>query len=237
MRLKGFTGKNNMPEFPRFRFCGDTGLSVELGDDIDIGINRKVHRLFHKLRLLNMSGIISMNPTYRSLFICYDPWLCSYQRLMMTVSEICKDDSEDLQDETIIEIPVCYGDEFGPDLEELAAFHGMSADEVIQHHTMPDYQVFLIGFTPGFPYLGGLDAKLYTPRKKTPRQKVPAGSVGIADRQSGIYPIDSPGGWQIIGRTPIKIFDLGRYPIFLISAGNIVRFRAITKEQFENHPH
>lgn len=228
----------NAADFPRFRACGDTALSVELGEGIAWAVNRRVHALFRTLKRRGLPGILSLNPTYRSLFVQYDPTLCSFERLITTVEEALvglEDSSEASQ--SVLDIPVCYGDEFGPDLAEVAAYHGLSPEEVIRRHTAPVYHVYMIGFTPGFPYLGGLDPVLFTPRKAVPRSKVPAGSVGIAERQTGIYPIESPGGWQIIGRTPLKLFDLHRDPPFLVEAGMAVRFHAVSREAYENLSH
>lgn len=216
--------------------CGDTGISVEFGDSIDPEINSRVRRLFTALKSQRRPGILDLNPTYRSLFIQYDPMECSFERLAQIVDECIE--SGDGPDERAFEVkvvPVCYGGEFGPDLDEVAAFHALGANDVIRLHLAPVYQVYMIGFTPGFAYLGGLDERLHTPRKSEPRKKVVAGSVGIADQQTGIYPIESPGGWQLIGRTPLKLFDPARKDPFLLQAGDFVRFRAITGDEFEKH--
>ena len=135
----------------------------------------------------------------------------------------------------IITIPVRYGGSFGPDLPEVAEYHGMTPSEVIALHSAVTYRVYMIGFSPGFPFLGGLDPRLHTPRKKSPREKVPAGSVGLADQQTGIYSLDSPGGWQLIGRTPVKLFDLSREEPLLLGAGDRVLFQPITEKEFENY--
>jgi inhibitor of KinA len=217
------------------RLCGDTALSVELGETIDIDINRRVHRLHGQLKKRNVAGLLGMNPTYRALFIEYDSRLISCERVMLLVEEAIGAPIPPEEESEIVEIPVCYGGEYGPDLEEVAALHNLSSQEVMALHSASLYHVYMIGFTPGFPYLGGLDPRLATPRKKTPRERVPAGSVGIADRQSGIYPIESPGGWQIIGRTPLRLFDLNRSPVFLVRAGQAVRFRAIARDEFEGY--
>jgi KipI family sensor histidine kinase inhibitor len=221
---------------PRILLCGDTGISVEFGDEIDPGINRRVQQLFRRLKLRQTGGVLGLNPTYRSLFVQYDPWLCSFENLLLTVEECLGPGENDAVGfSEVIEVPVCYGGEYGPDLEEVASFHKMSPEEVARLHYTPLYHVYMIGFTPGFPYLGGLDERLHTPRKQTPRRLVPAGSVGIADRQTGIYPIDSPGGWQLIGRTPMRVFDIRKTDPFTIHCGNSVKFRPITKEEFEQY--
>jgi inhibitor of KinA len=222
-------------KWPLYRPCGDTALSVELGETIDIASNRRVHRLHGQLKSRQVAGLLGMNPTYRALFIEYDPRLISFERLLLLVEEAIEASIPPEEERETVEIPVCYGGEYGPDLEEVAARHNLSSQEVIALHSASLYHVYMIGFTPGFPYLGGLDSRLATPRKKTPRERVPAGSVGIADRQSGIYPIESPGGWQIIGRTPLRLFALNRSPVFLVRAGQAVRFKAIARNEFEGY--
>jgi inhibitor of KinA len=235
--LERFAKGNVRPvkKWPTYRPCGDTALSVELGETIDVDINRRVHRLHGQLKSRHVAGLLGMNPTYRALFIEYDPRLISFERLMLLVEETLEAPIPSEEKSETVEIPVCYGGEYGPDLEEVAALHNLSCQEVMALHSASLYHVYMIGFTPGFPYLGGLDPGLATPRKKTPRERVPAGSVGIADHQSGIYPIESPGGWQIIGRTPLRLFDLNRSPVFLVRAGQAVRFRAIARDEFEGY--
>jgi inhibitor of KinA len=219
---------------PRILPCGDTGISVEFGDAIDPPTHARVRQLFESLGSVRHAGILDMIPTYRALFIEYDPWRCSFERLVLLVEAAIADGAVPLAaDAAVVEIPVCYGGDCGPDLAELAAYHHMPVAWVIELHSRPLYTVYMIGFTPGFPYLGGLDERLVTPRRREPRQWVPAGSVGIADRQTGIYATDSPGGWQIIGRTPVRLFDLTRTEPFLLKAGDLVRFVPISKEAFE----
>jgi KipI family sensor histidine kinase inhibitor len=133
----------------------------------------------------------------------------------------------------IVEIQVAYGDDFGPDLEFVAQHNNLTPEEVIQIHTSGTYLIYMLGFTPGFPFLGGLSEKIFTPRLEKPRQLVPAGSVGIAKNQTGIYPIDSPGGWQLIGRTPIKLYDPTGFPPILLKAGNYLRFKSISRKDFQ----
>ncbi len=225
-----------MDTTPRILLCGDTGITVEFGDRIDPEINSRVRRLFEALKSTKPLGVLDLNPTYRSLFIQYDPMACSFERLVQIVEEHVESGS-DIGEEAskVREVPVCYGGEFGPDLDEVASFHKLDPDEAVRLHCAPVYRVYMIGFTPGFPYLGGLDERLHTPRKSEPRKKVPAGTVGIADQQTGIYPIESPGGWQLIGRTPLKLFDPSRKAPFLIEAGDSVRFIPITRDEFERH--
>jgi KipI family sensor histidine kinase inhibitor len=219
---------------PRFLPCGDTGLSVELADGIDRQANDRVQHLFRYFRAKRFAGILDLNPTYRSLFIQYQPWKCSFENLVMLVEDgLMAPDSGQVQQAAPVRIPVCYGGVYGPDLDEVAAFHGMTVDEVVSFHSAPEYYVYMIGFTPGFPYLGGLDERLFTPRKKEPRKWVSAGSVGIADRQTGIYSIDSPGGWQLIGKTPLRLFDLNQSEPFLLNPGDFLQFVPITQNEFK----
>lgn len=223
------------PPFPRMLLCGETAIVVEFGDDIDSSINRRVHALARALKDLNHPGILELNPTYRSLLVQYDPWELSYERLLLHIEDGLQSGGElHREPQDIVEIPVCYDRELGPDLDMVAARHGLSPASVAALHAAPVYDVVMVGFTPGFPYLSGLDPRLATPRKETPRKVVPAGSVGIADRQTGIYSVDSPGGWQIIGRTPLRIFDLERSDPFLLKPGDRLRFHPISRETFES---
>lgn len=220
----------------RVLLCGDTGVSIEFGDAIDLAINARVRQLYLVLKSLRPLGILDLIPTYRSLYINYDPWQCSFERILMVVEDAIRDERVLPADAaSVVDIPVCYGGDFGPDLDELAATRRLSSQEVIRIHSSPVYTVYMIGFVPGFPYLGGLDERLITPRRKAPRRKIPAGSVGIADRQTGIYPLESPGGWQIIGRTPVRLFDLSKPEPFLLVAGDRVRFIPIARDVFERH--
>ncbi len=217
---------------PRFNHCGETALSVELGDTIDLETNRRVRRLFGKMRENPLHGVLSINPTYRSLFIQYDPWECSFEKLVLHLEDMLRHEGDDEPEDRTVEIPVCYGGEFGPDLPFVASHNGLTIKEVIGIHCAALYHVFMIGFTPGFPYLGSLDSRLFTPRRDTPRIRVPAGSVGIADQQTGIYSVESPGGWQIIGRSPLKFFDPHDDPPTLLRAGMKIRFRPINKDEY-----
>jgi inhibitor of KinA len=229
------TEQPGKPGWPKYRLCGETAVSVELGDSIDPVVNFRVHELYRNIRSKNITGVLSVIPTYRSVLIQYDPWQCSYEQLLMQVERLLNTTDTIKAPKEVIEIPVCYDLELAPDLKDVASMHEMSVEEIVSIHSTPNYYVYMIGFTPGFPYLGGLDPRLFTPRKATPRIRVPAGSVGIADQQTGIYPIESPGGWQLIGRTPLKLFDPDRTPPFLVKAGVLMRFKPITRDEYENH--
>lgn len=220
-------------ERARFRTAGDRGLLVEYGDAIDPVINHKVRAMAIALGKEPPEGVLEVIPTYRSLLILYDPLLTTSSRLEKDLLALEERLPEiQIPPPEMVEIPVCYGGEYGPDLESVAQSHGLSSEEVIRIHSEPTYQVYMIGFTPGFPFLGRLPEVLHTPRHKTPRTRVPAGSVGIANDQTGIYPIESPGGWQLIGRTPLKIFDPQRPNPFLLKAGDLVKFKPITPDEY-----
>ncbi|MBI5602450.1 MAG: 5-oxoprolinase subunit PxpB [Deltaproteobacteria bacterium] len=221
---------------PKILPCGDSAVAVEFGSVIDPLINREVYALFNKLKAEPPLGLIDLIPTYRSLLVQYDPTVLSFkdlQKIVFSFSELSGGAAETVG--RLVEIPVCYGNAYGPDLKVVADYLHLTEEEIIEIHSKAVYQVYMIGFTPGFPYLGGLDPRLFAPRKKVPRELVPAGTVGIADQQTGIYPIDSPGGWQLIGRTPIKLFDLDREEVFYLKPGDRVKFNPISEEEFEHH--
>ena len=222
-----------MYDEPRFRLAGDRGLLVEFGGTIDPEINRKVRQVFVSLEKRPIDGVTEAIPTYRSLLVFYDPFQISPEKLRAEISDReRKLDTLEIPLPETVEIPVAYGGEFGPDLEFVARHNNLTPKEVIQIHTSGNYLIYMIGFTPGFPFLGGLSKKLFTPRLENPRQLVPAGSVGIANNQTGVYPIDSPGGWQLIGRTPIKLYDPLRSPPILLKAGNYLKFKRISDDRY-----
>jgi len=216
----------------KFRPMGDRSLLVELGDEISPAINQSVQELFVGLDLQKPNGILELVPGYRSLLVICDPVAVSLVELERIIVEIHTNlDRSQLPEPRTVKIPVVYGDQYGPDLAEVAQYHQLTPEEVIGFHTQPIYRVYMIGFTPGYPYLGELPAAIATPRRKTPRTRVPRGSVGIAQKQSGIYSVDSPGGWQIIGWTPIHLFDPRRNPPSLLVMGDRVQFHTISAEE------
>ena len=211
---------------------GDRSLLVELGNDISPCVNRKVQKLFTGLDRCGVTGILDLVPAYRSLLVTYDPLRIPIDEIKILITDILKDtDHTDLPNSRTVKIPVVYGGRYGPDLELVARHHNLSAEEVIDFHTRPVYRVYMIGFTPGYPYLGEIPEAIATPRRETPRTLVPKGSVGIAQRQSGIYPVDSPGGWQIIGWTPVKLFDPFAHPPSLLVMGDQVQFQAVSEQE------
>lgn len=227
-----------MENWPRFLPAGDLGILVEFGDKIDPEINQKVRKVFITLEKIAIDGITEAVPTYRSILIFYDPSKTSFERLQHEILNIEKRLGEVIipPPETI-EIPVVYGGEYGPDIDFVAQHNHLTSEEVINIHTSGTYLIYMLGFTPGFPFLGGLSERLFTPRLKTPRAVVPAGSVGIANNQTGIYPIDSPGGWQIIGRTPIKLYNPDHENPILLKAGNYLKFKRITEAEYREILH
>ncbi len=212
----------------------DRALLVELGEDINPRINSEVRALFIELREWAHSGIKELVPCYRSLMVVYDPLVLSVSILKSRIDACCQSLDESLLPAArTVEIPVVYGGKYGPDLEWVAAYHKIAPRDVIRRHTDPVYQVYMIGFMPGFPYMGEVVDALATPRRATPRTHVPKGSVGIAQRQTGIYPVASPGGWQIIGRTPLGLFDPRKKPPSLLEMGDRVKFYAIAAEDIK----
>lgn len=224
-----------MYEKGRYLLAGDKGLTVEFGNEISESVNRKVRNLYLAIQKSQIAGIYEMIPTYRSLLIQYNPIETEIDSLIESLRKIeDKLDSIELPKPRIIEIPTIYGGEFGEDLNFVAEHNGISADEVIKIHSSVDYLIYMLGFTPGFPYLGGMSNKIETPRLKTPRTKIPAGSVGIAGKQTGIYPIESPGGWQLIGRTPLKLYDPRRSTPIILRAGDYLRFVPVSIEEYDS---
>jgi KipI family sensor histidine kinase inhibitor len=215
---------------------GEQGLVVELGAAIDPAVNARVHHLAAALQRQAVAGIRELVPSYRSLLILFDPLLLSRSVLRGLVTKLVRADgfAEPSREEgKLVRLPVCYGGDFGPDLDFVASHNGLSPEEVIALHARETYPVYMLGFLPGFPYLGGLPSRLAAPRLLTPRQKVAPGSVGIAGSQTGVYPLESPGGWRIIGRTPRRLFDPSRAEPFLISPGDRIRFDPIDRESYE----
>ena len=218
---------------PRFLLNGDTAVSAVFGDRISEEVNRTIRAFQLLLTERKIPGIVETVPTYCSLMIHYDPDRISCDRLLGTLKELAASvDTAALPPSEVLEIPVLYGGEMGPDLAHVAENAGISEEEVVKRHSAPEYLIYMLGFTPGFTYLGGLDSSIETPRLKTPRVSIPAGSVGIAGKQTGIYPIASPGGWQLIGRTPVRMYDPLRETPILPRAGQYIHFFPITEEEY-----
>ncbi len=221
-------------ERAHFRIAGDRGLLVEYGDSIDPAVNQKVRSMAIVAKSDMPDGVIEIIPTYRSILMFYDPSVTNPSALKETLMTLEKSLSGiEIPSPKLIEIPVCYGGDFGPDIEYVAGSHNLTVEDVVLLHSEPEYLIYMVGFTPGFPFLGGLHEVLHTPRLETPRTRVPEGSVGIANEQTGIYPVASPGGWQLIGRTPIKLFAPERDNPILYQAGDRIKFKPISS--FDYH--
>ena len=219
---------------PRYRMMGDRSLLVELGDDISPATNALVQDLMQRLESAAIPGILELAPAYRSLLVTYNPLVISPAALQSRITAVAGDTRRmSAPAAKLVTVPVVYGGAGGPDIESVAAHLRIGAEEVVRLHTGMIYRVYMIGFMPGYPYMGELPAALAMPRRRTPRTRVPKGSVGIAQRQTGIYPVDSPGGWQIIGWTPIELFDPQREPPSFLEMGDTVKFEAIGPEEVD----
>lgn len=219
-------------------------LLLRFGERIDIELNAQVHAAARRLRMAPLFGVLDIAPAYASILLRFDPatWddasghpphaQVEHALRAVLAQPSSPAASVDQSESRIVEIPVCYGGTRGPDLEALAAHAGMGSAEVVARHAADVYTVAMLGFAPGFPYLLGLDPALCTPRRTTPRTRVPAGSVAIGGAQTGIYPRELPGGWNLIGRTPLALFDPRQAPPCLLSPADRVRFRAITVDEF-----
>lgn len=218
----------------RFLLTGDTSLTVEFGNEISPAINSRIRAFNIALENSGIEGIVETVPTYRSLMVHYDPGVVLYDALVKKLQKLLGQlDSIAIPPSEVLEIPVLYGGEYGPDLAFVAEHAGKTEQEVIDIHTSTEYLIHMLGFTPGFTYLGGMSEEIATPRLTTPRVKIPAGSVGIAGAQTGVYPIDSPGGWQLIGRTPVRMYDPDREVPILPRAGQYIKFYAIDQAEFD----
>ena len=213
--------------FPRVVPAGDSAILIELGSEIAPEISSMVFALTDRIKDAGLNSGLEVLPTYRSVLVYYDPLVCSYSEMFDAVNGAVERLVEPVNVNSslkIIEIPVVYGGDDGPDLDFVADHAGITEDAVIELHSGTDYRVYMLGFSPGFPYLGGLDERIAAPRLKTPRVLVPAGSVGIAESQTGVYPNAGPGGWRIIGRTSVPLFDVNSSTPSLITPATKVRF-------------
>lgn len=220
---------------------GDAAVIVELGDSINLETHQRVKALVRYLDQHPLLGIVEYVPAFTTVTLFYDPIYYSRQGKVSPYQQMCKviedilPKLEATADEgiRIVDIPVCYGGSFGPDLDFVAEHNGLTSEEVIHYHTSGDYLVYMIGFAPGFPYIGGMTERIATPRRPSPRLAIPKGSVGIAGKQTGVYPIETPGGWQLIGRTPLALFRPNDASPSLLQAGDQIRFISITEEEYQ----
>ncbi len=213
--------------------AGDLAISLQFAQDICPQINAQVLNVAHWIRETKIRGIVELVPAYASLLVYYNPLIINYQELIEQLNTYQAVDQLRFGQRRMVTIPALYGGEWGPDLENVAMQHGLSAEEVIRLHTSANYYVYMLGFSPGFPYLGGLPIELHTPRLATPRSLVQAGSIGIAGSQTGIYSLATPGGWRIIAHTPIPLFDLrNENEPFFLRAGDAIRFSSVNIEEY-----
>ena len=219
---------------PTISPVGDRAISIDFGQVIDPTINRHIRQTIERIKELQLDGIIELVPTYCALLVEYDAMLYSYSEICNIIEPTLEEGMTNTTNElvTVVEVPTVYGGEFGPDLSFVASHNHLSEDEVISIHSGTDYLVYMLGFIPGFSYLGGMDSRIATPRVSSPRTVIPAGSVGIAGEQTGTYPSDSPGGWQIIGRTPVTMYDMSKAQVALLNAGDYVRYVPIDESEF-----
>jgi inhibitor of KinA len=224
-----------------FAPLGDHAVMITLGDSIDEATHRRVRAVTARLAARSPAGVVDVVPAFASVAVHYDlaavplgdGGASPYSRVIQTLRALLADVTDDaLPPPRVIDIPVCYGGDLGPDLENVAAQHDIAVDDVVRIHAAGNYLVYMVGFMPGFAYLGGLADEIATPRRRSPRTAVPAGTVGIGGQQTGVYPLESPGGWNLIGRTPLRIFDIARPEPTLLAAGDRVRFRPISLEEY-----
>ena len=217
---------------PRILPCGDTALAVEFGDDIDAMVNARVLALDSRVAQ-GVPGVIETVPTYRSLLVHYDPVATDFDALGAALTTLSADLPDTLAKGRLWRVPVVYGGAFGVDLDAVAAHHGLDPAELIARHTAPIYRVYMIGFVPGFAYLGGLDPSLATPRRDVPRTRTPSGSISIGGVQAAVASIEAPSGWHLLGRTPVRTFMLGREPPFILAPGDRVTFEPIPAARWD----
>lgn len=220
--------------YPIFYPVGDSAISAQFNNTISVDTNKKIRTILQSFFINPVPGIVELVPTYCALLIQYDPMQHSYESMCHIINERSRisEDNHSNGMVRIVEIPTVYGGEYGPDLDFVASHGKLSTEEVISIHSSTDYLVYMLGFIPGFTYLGGMDQRIATPRLSSPRTYIAAGSVGIAGTQTGIYPSESPGGWQIIGRTPLVMYDSSKDNPTLVSAGDYVRYMPVDEQEF-----
>jgi inhibitor of KinA len=218
----------------RFLPAGDTAVIVEFGDRIDRVVSERVLRLSAQVRAAKLPGVVETVPTFRSLAIHYDPLVTTHAQLTAAVEKLIDGGRGDAKEVRLWRIPACYESSHAPDLAAVAETTGLAADEVVTLHTRMRFHVYMIGFVPGYPYMGDLPAPLVLPRRADPRIRVPAGSIAIATQLTAIYPLESPGGWHLIGATPIRLFDPRWARPALLSPGDAVEFEPISAREFED---
>jgi inhibitor of KinA len=223
----------NAHESTRFQRASDQSLLIYFGQQITLDAHEHVRKLLRLLESEPLAGVRNIHPAYCSVLVKFDALKLRHQELEETLKQyLARLEDVILPEPRQVEIPVCYGGAHGPDLNDVSAMHGMAPEQVVELHSSPTYVVYFLGFVPGFAYLGELPKALETPRLATPRRRVPPGSVGIAGSQTGVYPVATPGGWRLLGRTPISMFRPDQNDLSLLSIGDRVRFRPISPQQF-----
>ncbi|ASJ00401.1 5-oxoprolinase subunit PxpB [Thermococcus gorgonarius] len=216
---------------PELKPAGDSALLISFGETIDEEINERVHAIARAIEKAGFEWLVETVPAYSSLLVIYDPLKVTYAQVEASIKPLLNAEGSAFEGR-LVKIPVVYGGKYGPDIEFVAKHNGLTVDDVIEIHSRPVYRVYFLGFLPGFAYLGGMDERIATPRLEKPRLKVPAGSVGIAGKQTGIYPLESPGGWRLIGRTPLRLFNPAKEPPTLLQPGDRVKFVPIDESGF-----
>jgi KipI family sensor histidine kinase inhibitor len=225
-------GKQDTDRDPVIRHLGDTCLAIEFGDRIDSALIARVHAFDAALNQLHLAGVIETVPTYRSTTVHFDPLQADIEAIEAAILKLAPVQGDVSTRGRLWAVPVIYGAEYGDDLDDVAANAGMTPGDVIETHAAPEYLVAMVGFLPGFSYLSGLDPRLSMPRRSEPSAKIPASSISIGGQQTAIGSIEGPSGWHVIGRTPVRPFQLGRRPEFLFEPGDRIRFRPVSAQEW-----
>lgn len=225
---------SDFPAIPAVFPAGERALVLDFGNVIDDAVNDRVTAYRAGIEKARIPGILEVVPTYRSLLVLYDPCIIRYDSLKEKLRAVSSSGTGAAGGVLrLLSVPCLYGGEAGPDLSALSSMTGLPEEEIVRLHSAPDYKIYMLGFLPGFVYLGGLDSRICAPRLSTPRTRIPAGSVGIGGSQTGVYPVDSPGGWRLIGKTPLRFYDPAGDPPILCRAGDRIRFRPVGADEYE----